>query len=127
MFVPEYNKPDAPGVHMGFDNTVNIYHVVEPEEGLSDLTVVLTAPPNDQNIASIRQPVPLTGSGFAVRDESIGLPIGVPGDWTIEVAATTPAGAVTSTAQVYSVRDQDGGAASTTVEVPSSAPTTEAG
>jgi copper transport protein len=100
--------------------------VVEPEEGLSDLTIVLTAPPNDQNIASIRQPVPLTGSGFAVRDEAIGLPIGVPGDWTIQVAATTPAGAVTSTAQVYSVRDQNGDAASTTVEVPASPATTEA-
>lgn len=27
-FVPEYNKPDAPGIHMNFDNTVSIYHVV---------------------------------------------------------------------------------------------------
>lgn len=33
MFVPEYAKPDAPGVHMGFDNTVAIYYVVAPEEG----------------------------------------------------------------------------------------------
>ena len=27
-FVPEYAKPDAPGVHMGFNNTVALYHVV---------------------------------------------------------------------------------------------------
>ena len=31
-FVPEYAKPDAPGVHMGFDNTVALYYVVEAEE-----------------------------------------------------------------------------------------------
>ena len=31
-FVPEYAKPDAPGVHMGFDNSVALYHVVVPEE-----------------------------------------------------------------------------------------------
>ena len=29
---PDYAKPDAPGVHMGFDNTVAVYHVVMPED-----------------------------------------------------------------------------------------------
>jgi len=29
MFVPEYNKPEASGVHMSFDNTVSVYHIVE--------------------------------------------------------------------------------------------------
>jgi hypothetical protein len=28
-YVPEYNKPDVPGIHMNFDNTVSLYHVVE--------------------------------------------------------------------------------------------------
>jgi hypothetical protein len=27
---PDYNKPDSPGIWMNFDNTVSIYHVVEP-------------------------------------------------------------------------------------------------
>lgn len=31
-FIPEYNKPDAPGIHMNFDNTVSLYHVVEAED-----------------------------------------------------------------------------------------------
>jgi hypothetical protein len=31
-FVPEYNKPDTPGIHMNFDNTVSLYHVVEAED-----------------------------------------------------------------------------------------------
>lgn len=28
-FVPEYNKPEAPGLHMNFDNTVSLYHIVD--------------------------------------------------------------------------------------------------
>jgi len=31
-FVPEYNKPDAPGIHMNFDNTVSLYHIVGAED-----------------------------------------------------------------------------------------------
>ena len=31
--IPEYNKPDAPGVWMNFDNTVSIYQVVQPDDG----------------------------------------------------------------------------------------------
>jgi hypothetical protein len=31
-FVPEYNKPDAPGLHMNFDNTVSLYHIVGAED-----------------------------------------------------------------------------------------------
>jgi hypothetical protein len=31
VFVPEYSKPEAPGLAMNFDNTVSLYHVVEPD------------------------------------------------------------------------------------------------
>ncbi|HET6569572.1 MAG TPA: hypothetical protein VFG50_16525 [Rhodothermales bacterium] len=31
-FVPEYNKPDAPGIWMNFDNTVSVYHVVGEDD-----------------------------------------------------------------------------------------------
>ena len=34
-FVPEYNKPDTPGLHMQFDNTVSLYHIVEEEDGFA--------------------------------------------------------------------------------------------
>lgn len=30
--VPAYNKPDAPGIWMNFDNSVSIYHVVEADD-----------------------------------------------------------------------------------------------
>lgn len=32
-FVPEFDKPDTPGIHMNFDNTVSLYHVVGPNDG----------------------------------------------------------------------------------------------
>lgn len=92
--------------------------VREPQEDLSGLVIVFTAPPNDQNVGSIRQPVPLTGAGFAVRDEAVGLPISVAGDWTIQVEANTASGAVSSTPQVYSVFNLDGTAPTTAVTLP---------
>lgn len=35
-FEPEYNKPDAPGIHMNFDNTVSIYQVITQEQSFDD-------------------------------------------------------------------------------------------
>lgn len=92
--------------------------VRDPEENLSGLVVVFTAPPNDQNVGSIRQPVPLTGAGFAVRDEAIGLPISVAGDWIIQVDANTASGAVSSTPQTYTVFNLDGSSPTTVVTLP---------
>lgn len=31
-YVPVYQKPDIPGLAMNFDNTVSLYHIVEPED-----------------------------------------------------------------------------------------------
>jgi len=92
--------------------------VRDPEENLSGLVVVFTAPPNDQNVGSIRQPVPLSGAGFAVRDEAIGLPISVAGDWIIQVEANTEIGAVSSTPQTYTVFNLDGSSPTTVVTLP---------
>ena len=92
--------------------------VRDPEENLSELVVVFTAPPNDQNVGSIRQPVPLSGAGFAVRDAAIGLPISVAGVWTIQVDANTASGAVSSTPQTYTVLNLDGSSPTTVVTLP---------
>lgn len=35
-FVPEYRKPEGPGVWMNFDNTVSLRHIVEPADGFAD-------------------------------------------------------------------------------------------
>ena len=32
QFIPEYNKPDAPGIAMNFDNSVSILAVIGPED-----------------------------------------------------------------------------------------------
>ena len=30
--MPEYNKPDSPGIAMNFDNTLSLYHIVKAED-----------------------------------------------------------------------------------------------
>lgn len=32
-FVPEYNKPNAPGIWMNFDNTISVYHIAGEQDG----------------------------------------------------------------------------------------------
>ena len=92
--------------------------VHQPDEGLSNLQVVFTAPPNSLNIGQIVQPVPLTGAGVAVRLEENGLPLAVAGDWTLQVTATTPLGPVESEALPFRVFEADGTEATTTLPVP---------
>jgi copper transport protein len=95
--------------------------VLEADEGLTGLVVVFTAPPNDLNVGSIRQPVPLTGEGVAVRLQGtgIGLPISVPGNWTIQVEASTAAGVVSSEPVVYAVKDENGNVPDSVAPAPS--------
>jgi len=31
-FIPEYNRPDEPGIAMNFDNTVSLYHIVREDD-----------------------------------------------------------------------------------------------
>lgn len=40
---PEYNKPDAPGIWMNFDNTVSIYHVVGSSENFEEAALGIFA------------------------------------------------------------------------------------
>ena len=80
----------------------------EPIEGLGGLTVVLTAPAGSPTIGSIRQPVPLTEPGYAVRAENIGLPLDIAGPWIVRVEASTPTGVITSTEQVLEILNADG-------------------
>ena len=35
-FVPEYNKPEGPGIWMNFDNTVSLYLIVEKDDSFQD-------------------------------------------------------------------------------------------
>ncbi|MDX2378222.1 MAG: CopD family protein [Acidimicrobiia bacterium] len=92
--------------------------VIAPENGLSNLEIVFTAPPNDSNIGTITQPVPLTEPGVAVRLESDGLPLTIPGDWTVHATAITPLGTVDSEPQLFTLLNADGSAPTTAITVP---------
>jgi copper transport protein len=92
--------------------------VDEPDEGLSGLEVVFTAPTND-TIGTITQPVPLTGAGVAVLLEGEqGLPLTVAGDWTMTLNAVTPTGVFTSPPQGFTILNADGTEAVTELTVP---------
>jgi len=92
--------------------------VDQPEENLSGLEVVLTAPTND-SIGTITQPVPLMGAGVAVLLEGDqGLPLTVAGDWTLVVNAVTPTGVFTSPPQGFTILNADGTEAVTPLTVP---------
>jgi copper transport protein len=89
-----------------------------PDEGLSGLEVVLTAPAND-TIGTITQPVPLTGNGVAVLLEGEqGLPLTVAGDWSLTITAVTPTGVFTSPPQGFTILNADGTEAVPELTVP---------
>jgi putative copper export protein/methionine-rich copper-binding protein CopC len=92
--------------------------VFAPENGLANLEIVFTAPPNSSNVGTITQPVPLTGLGVAVRPESDGLPLTIPGDWTLHATAITSLGTVDSEPQVFTLLNPDGSAPTTAITVP---------
>jgi putative copper export protein/methionine-rich copper-binding protein CopC len=103
--------------------------VLAPPNGLSNLEIVFTAPPNDSNVGTVVQPIPLTEPGVAVRPQSDGLPLTIPGDWTLHATAITPLGTVDSEPQVFTLLNEDGSAPTTQITVPPSvtvtiAPTT---
>lgn len=66
-----------------------------PETGLANVKLRFK-PPADAPAESrfwIDQTIPeLTGAGTAYLDDSVGIPFGVAGSWTLEVSATTPTG-----------------------------------
>ncbi len=93
-----------------------------PESGLSGLEIVFTAPTG----GTVTQGVPLAGQGVAVRLAAAGLPLDVPGEWTVQVNAVTPTGAVNAPPQVFTIRNADGSAPVTNITVPPPVVTTVA-
>ncbi len=91
--------------------------VREPAEGLFGLDVVLSAPDNP-TLGGFRQTIQITEPGFAVRDQVVGFPISVAGDWTVTVEANTNSGAITSQPQVFPVLTADGATVTTELEAP---------
>ena len=80
--------------------------VRQPETGLTGLTVTFL-PPEGSELGSISQTVPLSGAGIAVSPDDY-LPLDVPGAWTMQVSATTPAGNLPGANTSFIVRNADG-------------------
>ena len=95
--------------------------VDDPDEGLSGMEVVFTAPPNGI-IGTITQPIPLTGSGVAVlRESERALPLTVAGGWTMTLNATTPVGVVSTPPLPFTI-GEDGTSGTVDSVVGSTAP-----
>jgi putative copper export protein/methionine-rich copper-binding protein CopC len=92
--------------------------VRNPAEGISNINLVLTAPPNDQNIGTITQAIPLTGPGRAVRLEAQGLPLTIPGPWQVQVDAIVAGAQVSSVPQTLNINNADGTEVTTVVTFP---------
>jgi copper transport protein len=92
--------------------------VVTPESGLSNMEVVFTAPENDRNVGTITQPVPLTGTGVAVRPQSDGLPLIFGGEWQVQINVTTASGVVNTDPQQFELLNNDGSVPTTQLTIP---------
>jgi copper transport protein len=80
--------------------------VREPEADITGLMLTFV-PPTGSSAPTIEQPISLSGRGVAASPDGGGIPLSVPGAWTLQVSATTPIG--TSTASnPFDVRSASG-------------------
>ncbi|CAN5829475.1 hypothetical protein BH24ACT5_BH24ACT5_28390 [soil metagenome] len=86
-----------------------------PETGLSGLRLTLL-PPIGADTPAIIQDIELTTAGVASSPEGGGVPLLAAGSWTLSLEAVTPSGTV-SARTAFEVRNADGSAAPTDVEV----------
>jgi len=102
----EYAYTDGRFVADGLDLTISLtggvgpngvrVEVQEPADGLSNL-IITFIPPADSGANGVVLTIPaeLTGTGAAVLPQSEGVPLMVPGVWTLEVSVTTANGTTT--------------------------------
>lgn len=88
-----------------------------PAEGITSLSVRFIPP--DPTAFVIEQPIPLTTSGTAVLPTSEGLPLDIPGEWTLQVFASTSTGVLEGAERRFLIADENG----ELVTVPTSATT----
>jgi putative copper export protein/methionine-rich copper-binding protein CopC len=87
-----------------------------PQDGVTDVNVRLIPPLNSApcDVATetggceVIQPIPLSGAGTAVLLTENGVPLGVPGTWTLEFSAGTAQGVLQGATNTFLVAAADG-------------------
>jgi copper transport protein len=84
--------------------------VLEPAEGITNLTLRFTPPPGATGDARfiIEQPIPITGAGTAWLDNDIGLPFRVSGTWEMQMLSSSTIGAGQGKAATFIIQNADG-------------------
>jgi copper transport protein len=76
--------------------------VESPQEGISNLRVAFI-PPEGTVARGIEQPIPASGAGTWVLDQSVGIPFDVPGTWTVQLTGVTATGTITGATSTFQV------------------------
>lgn len=87
-----------------------------PAEGITNLALRFVPPLGNPDAFIIEQPIPLTTSGTAILQTDDGLPLNIPGTWTLQVFASTSQGVLEGAERTFLLLDPDGNA----VTIPSS-------
>lgn len=78
-----------------------------PEEGITSL-VLRFIPPEGSGAFIVEQAIPLTGTGTAYLDNSIGLPLDAAGTWTLELSAATATGVLEGAQYTFQLTAPEG-------------------
>jgi copper transport protein len=81
--------------------------VEAPAEGITELRLRFV-PPTGSDAFIVEQTIPLTTWGTAILDNSQGLPLNVPGTWTLQVFAATAQGVLDGAERTFALTDANG-------------------
>ncbi len=79
-----------------------------PAEGITNLRLRFVPPASNPEAFIIEQTIPLATAGTAVLRTAEGLPLNIPGTWTLQVFASTTQGVLEGAERTFLLLDQDG-------------------
>jgi putative copper export protein/methionine-rich copper-binding protein CopC len=91
--------------------------VESPQDGISNLRVAFL-PPEGTLARGIEQPIPASGAGTWVLDQSVGIPFDVPGTWTVQLTGVTATGTITGATSTFQVSGEGAVDPTTGTDVP---------
>ncbi len=84
--------------------------VEAPAEGITNLKLRFVPPAGHPEAFIIEQNIPLSTWGTAILETDQGLPLNIPGTWTLQVFASTTTGVLEGAERTFLLLDQDGNA-----------------